>query len=237
MKGAADMADGNALEIRGLTYSVGDRTLMKELDLTVRSGQSIAVMGPSGSGKSTLLSMVLGLIPAQAGRIDIAGRELTGLRGPALARLRRERIGMVFQFGELLPELTPVENVAIAALLAGTERDTAYEQAQSLLDDLGVPVGQTPTADLSGGERQRTAIARALIGSPALLLADEPTGALDHATKLQVCDLLFALPAQRGCGMLLATHDAEVAARADVVLHLHDGRLVQKTAQTPEDIR
>ncbi|MFE9796915.1 ABC transporter ATP-binding protein [Streptomyces goshikiensis] len=198
MKGAADMADGNALEIHGLTYSVGDRTLMKELDLTVPSGQSIAVMGPSGSGKSTLLSMVLGLIPAQAGRIDIAGRELTGLRGPALARLRRERIGMVFQFGELLPELTPVENVAIAALLAGTERDTAYERAQSLLDDLGVPVGQTPTADLSGGERQRTAIARALIGSPALLLADEPTGALDHATKLQVCDLLFALPAQRG---------------------------------------
>ncbi|MEU8887058.1 ABC transporter ATP-binding protein [Streptomyces sp. NPDC048442] len=232
------MAVEMALEIRELAYTVGDRTLMKGLNLSVERGQSIAVMGPSGSGKSTLLSLVLGLVPAGAGQIVVAGRELTGLRSSALARARREHLGMIFQFGELLPELTPVENVAVAALLAGTEREAAYQNAQELLDGLGVPTGDlTSTADLSGGERQRTAIARALIGSPDLLLADEPTGALDHATKLQVCDLLFALPQARNCGMLLVTHDAEVAARADRVLQLQDGHLVAPTSELTGDLR
>lgn len=218
-----------ALELRSLHYAIGDRVLFDGLDLTLLAGESAAVMGPSGSGKSTLLSCALGLVKAN-GIVRVAGVDLTRLSRRRLAEHRRTTIGVVFQFGELLPELSPLENVALAALLSGTSRRTAYDEAAALLDELGVPVSDTPTASLSGGERQRTAVARALINKPSLLLADEPTGALDEANRESVADMLFSLPKQRNCALLTVTHDPQVAARADRTWQLVDGVLAERTA-------
>ena len=219
------------LFVSGLDYEIGGRKLLSALELTVRSGESVAVMGPSGSGKSTLLSLVLGLVRAPAGRILVAGRDVSALRGRKLAQWRQQHLGMVFQFGELLPELTPVENVALPALLAGQDRGEAFDRGRELLTGLGVPADGTATADLSGGERQRAAVARALISQPSLLLADEPTGALDEQARDQVADVLFDAPRQGGCGLLVVTHDASVAERADRVLRLSHGRLVDATGR------
>ncbi|WP_328311169.1 ATP-binding cassette domain-containing protein [Streptomyces sp. NBC_00442] len=214
------------LDVRGLDYEVGGRKLMVGLDLVVRSGQSVAVMGPSGSGKSSLLSLILGLTKADAGQLGVAGADMASLRGSKLSRWRQRHLGMVFQFGELLPELTPVENVALPALLSGSGRADAFLRAHRLLTDLGVRADGVATSDLSGGERQRAAVARALMAEPSLLLADEPTGALDEQARDQVAEVLFQVPRDTGCGMLLVTHDPAVAARADRVLHLAQGRLV-----------
>ncbi|MFB7935730.1 ABC transporter ATP-binding protein [Streptomyces sp. NPDC056049] len=212
------------MSVTGLGYEIGGRELLSGLGLDVRAGESVAVMGPSGSGKSTLLSCVLGLVRPARGQVVVAGTDVVGLRGAALARHRSGSIGMVFQFGELLPELSPVDNVALAALLAGVPKRDAYRKARALLDELGVPQADS-SEQLSGGERQRTAVARALINSPSLLLADEPTGALDASTRERVADVLFAMPGRHGCGLLLVTHDPEVAARADRVLTLGGGVL------------
>ncbi len=213
------------LDIHALRYEVGGRRLFEGLGLAVRAGESVAVMGPSGSGKSTLLSVVLGLVRPDAGTVSVAGRNVARLRGRHLTEHRRKHIGMIFQFGELLPELTPVENVALPALLDGADRDRAYADGRKLLDELGVPAAGTATGDLSGGERQRVAVARALIGSPSLLLADEPTGALDAESRDHVAGTLFAVPASRRCGLLVVTHDPLVANRADRVMHLEQGAL------------
>ncbi|MFI2259157.1 ABC transporter ATP-binding protein, partial [Streptomyces tubercidicus] len=158
------MSDALPLEVRELGYEVGGRRLLDGLELAVSAGESVAVMGPSGSGKSTLLSILLGLVRPDAGSVMVAGRNVATLRGRRLAEHRRKHMGMVFQFGELLPELSPVENVALAALLDGADRDRAYGDSRKLLDELGVPVTDTATSELSGGERQRVAVARALIG-------------------------------------------------------------------------
>lgn len=219
------------LSISGLDYEIGGRKLLSALELTVRPGESVAVMGPSGSGKSTLLSLILGLIRAPVGRVVVAGKDVAALRGGKLAQWRQQHIGMVFQFGELLPELTPVENVALPALLVGQDRGEAFNRGRQLLAGLGVPVDAAATADLSGGERQRTAVARALMSEPSLLLADEPTGALDEQARDQVADVLFDVPRHDGCGLLVVTHDASIAGRADRVLRLSHGRLVQAPGQ------
>ncbi|MFG2718754.1 ABC transporter ATP-binding protein [Streptomyces sp. NPDC048416] len=220
-----------ALDVRGLNYTVGGRTLMLGLDLMVGAGQSVAVMGPSGSGKSSLLSLILGLARADAGCLDVAGTDMGLLKGRRLAQWRRRHLGMVFQFGELLPELTPVENVALPALLSGGNRADAFARAHDLLTGLGVPADGVATSDLSGGERQRAAVARALMGKPSLILADEPTGALDEQARDQVADVLFRVPKDTGCGLLVVTHDPAVARRADRVLHLTQGRLTDAAGQ------
>ncbi|MER5769282.1 ABC transporter ATP-binding protein [Streptomyces sp. NPDC001985] len=214
----------------GLRYEVGGRTLLDGVDLSVSPGESVAVTGPSGSGKSTLLMCVLGLIEPQAGSITAGGREITGLGSAQLAQARRETLGMVFQFGELLPELSPVENVALPVLLGGGRHQDAYRRAEGLLEELGVPVGSTPTGMLSGGERQRTAVARALITEPEVLLADEPTGALDPEAREGVAHLLFTTARDRGCALLLVTHDPAVAERADRRHEPHGGILVEAGA-------
>ncbi|MFE3827332.1 ABC transporter ATP-binding protein [Streptomyces sp. NPDC059092] len=212
------------LEIEGLTHSLGVRKLFTDLSLTVRAGESVAVTGPSGSGKSTLLSCVLGLIKPTAGSVKVTGTDIVGLRPARLAALRARAVGMVFQFGELLPELSPLDNVVLAALLARTNPHGVRDRAQRLLDDLGVP-GATTSDELSGGERQRTAVARALINEPALLLADEPTGALDTEARDRTAELLFGLPRGHACGLLVVTHDPGIAARADRALRLEAGAL------------
>jgi lipoprotein-releasing system ATP-binding protein len=234
-EGSAASADASPseeliLEVEKLRVEVPGRSLLDDADLTLRSGESVAVTGPSGSGKSTLLMCLLGLSRPTAGRVRVAGADITGMRPRKLARHRRAHIGTIFQFGELLPELTPVENVAVAALLSGVRRSAAFERAASLLARLGVSADTVATSQLSGGERQRTAVARALINKPSLLLADEPTGALDERNRGSVSDLLFGLPEETGCGLLVVTHDAAVAARADRTVHLADGRLAEAVA-------
>lgn len=223
------------LEVRDLHYSVAGRTLLDGVELTLPAGGSLAVTGPSGTGKSTLLNCVLGLIRCDEGEVLVAGQDLTRLKPRSLARHRRDTIGMVFQFGELLPELTPVENVALAALLAGVKRAEAFSRARRLLLELGVPMVGTPTAELSGGERQRAAVARALVNRPSLLLADEPTGSLDAQNREAVAELLFSLPEQWGCAVLVVTHDTSVAAHADHCLTLHEGRLLAQ-ATSPRGV-
>ncbi|MFI2350959.1 ABC transporter ATP-binding protein [Streptomyces sp. NPDC019443] len=215
-----------ALEMTALNYSIGGRSLMSGLELRLSAGESVSVMGPSGSGKSTLISCALGLLKPDDGSVKVAGAELSALSRRQLAEHRRSHIGVVFQFGELLPELTPVENVALAALLSGASRSAAYEEAAGLLRELGVPESNAATATLSGGERQRTAVARALVNKPKLLLADEPTGALDAANRDSVADLLFSVPSRWACALLVVTHDSEVAGRADRTLALSDGKLL-----------
>ncbi|AZM76548.1 ABC transporter ATP-binding protein [Streptomyces sp. KPB2] len=214
-----------ALRLNEVVYGVSGRSLLDGADLAVPAGSSVSVMGPSGSGKSTLLMCVMGLIRPQSGRVEVVGQDVTRLSARALAAHRRRHVGMVFQFGELLPELTSVENVMIASLLAGDAVNEARSRAESLLTRLGVPEA-TATQDLSGGERQRVAVARALVNMPELLLADEPTGALDGEQREAVADLLFSTPREHGCALVVVTHDPMVAGRADVRLHLHEGRLV-----------
>ncbi|MER6449472.1 ABC transporter ATP-binding protein [Streptomyces venezuelae] len=219
-----------ALEFSGLRHRIGDRTLFDGIDLRLHEGNSVAVMGPSGSGKSTLLSCALGLVKPE-GVVRVADSDLGRMSRREQTRHRSRHIGVVFQFGELLPELTPVENVALAGLLAGADRKKTYKTASELLGSLGVPRHDRPTGTLSGGERQRTAVARALVNQPSLLLADEPTGALDDANRTAVAELLFDVPRRWPCALLVVTHDAQVAALADDTVHLVDGKLVPQEAR------
>ncbi|WP_420031901.1 ABC transporter ATP-binding protein [Streptomyces sp. cg28] len=221
----ATAGNTTGLRVKGLSYRLGERLLLDDIDLDIASGESVAVTGPSGSGKSTLLTCIMGLIKPDAGSVHVHGQDLTALSSTQLAKARRQHIGVVFQFGELLPELNPVENVALPVLLSGGDHRRAYQQAADLLSELGVPHEGTPTGMLSGGERQRTAVARALITDPHVLLADEPTGALDPHARETVADLLFDISRQRGCALLVVTHDPAVAARADRALHLTAGAL------------
>lgn len=221
------MPAGNTagLQVTGLRYQLGDRILLDGVDLAVGPGESVAVTGPSGSGKSTLLTCILGLIKPDAGSVEVNGRSMTDTPSRELARIRRQHVGVVFQFGELLPELSPVENVALPVLLGGGDHNDAYVRAAHLLAELGVPHEGAPTGMLSGGERQRTAVARALITGPDVLLADEPTGALDPQAREAVADLLFTVSRDRGCALLVVTHDPSVAARAGRTLLLEAGTL------------
>ena len=219
------------LEICDLRYRAGDRIILESVDLVVNSGESVAISGPSGSGKSTLLMCALGLLKADEGSVLVRGERIDRLSGRRLLRHRRESIGVVFQSGELLPELVPVENVAVAALLAGVARAEAFAQAEQLLADLKVPADAMDTGALSGGERQRVGVARALINKPALLLADEPTGALDSTSRETVADLLYSLPDRWNSGLVVVTHDHAVASRAQRRLLLQDGRLTPAPAE------
>ncbi|MDI9884551.1 ABC transporter ATP-binding protein [Streptomyces sp. HNM0645] len=224
------------LEVRGLTCSIGRRTLLRQADLSARAGTSLSVMGPSGSGKSTLLSCLAGLHTPQAGTIRVDGTDIAALRPGRAAAWRLRTIGFVYQFGELLPELSAVENAALPLLIAGRGRRDAYGTAESLLAELGVgEVADAPASVLSGGERQRVAVARALSTRPPLVLADEPTGALDERTTDDVCDMLFRLPARYGCALVLVTHNPVVAHRADRLLTLREGALHDSAPGTAHD--
>lgn len=208
------------LRIAGLRADVPGRTLFTGLDVEVRAGEALAVVGPSGVGKSTLLNQVLGLAPAPVGEIEVMGKRMNGVPRTRAAAVRRENIGVIFQDGELLPELSARDNVAVAQMMMDRSGDGG-DRAGDLLGLLGVPPN-TLARDLSGGERQRTAIARALVTDPSLILADEPTGALDTLTRDEVADQLFSLVHEQGKGMLVVTHDETIARRADRVVNLAD---------------
>ena len=238
-----------AVRLEDATRVYGDRedgvarAALDHVTLEIAPGEFAAVMGPSGSGKSTLLNLVAGLDRPTAGRVVVDGADLTGLGEAALSRFRRERVGMVFQFFHLLPNLTVLENVLVPAQLAGGRAAVRAEaRARELLGRLGIEevAGRYP-ARLSGGQQQRVAIARALVNGPRLLLADEPTGALDSATGVQVMDLLGELH-RGGQTVLLVTHDARLAARrAERVISLVDGRVIddarlETSGAAPRDV-
>ncbi len=202
---------------------------LRGVDLTVMESEFVALMGPSGCGKSTLLNLVAGLDTPDEGGISVAGEEVTGRSEDDLARLRRRHIGLVFQFFNLLEGMTVLENVALPAVIAGRKRKIAETRARDLLDLLGIgdKAAAVPGV-LSGGQRQRLAIARALANEPTLLLADEPTGALDSAGGDEVIELMRRLHGG-GQTIVLVTHDADVACAAGRVARMLDGRIV-----TPE---
>ncbi|GAA4219639.1 ABC transporter ATP-binding protein [Actinocatenispora rupis] len=209
----------------------GDTAALDGVSLDILAGEAVAVMGPSGSGKSTLLNMVAGLDRASAGSVTVLGEKLDTMSEGALARYRRRRIGMVFQFFNLLDDLPVLENVALSARLIGTSAKKARVRALDLLDELGVADrARAYPAVLSGGERQRVGVARALMNRPALLLADEPTGALDTRNGEQVMDLLLDLN-QIGQTLLMVTHDQRLADHcASRSVELVDGRIVRERA-------
>jgi len=198
---------------------------LRGADFGMRTGEFVAIMGPSGCGKSTLLNLVAGLDTADDGEIVLAGEQVTGKTEDELARMRRRHIGIVFQFFNLLEGMTVLENVVLPAMIAGTKRKPAETRARDLLDLLGLgdKASEVP-AVLSGGQRQRLAIARALANEPTLLLADEPTGALDTDGGREVLELFKRLHAD-GQTILLVTHNDEVAAGADRVVRMRDGRV------------
>jgi len=200
---------------------------LRGVDLEVGRGELVALTGPSGCGKSTLLQVVAGLDRPDEGSVVLDGRELVGLGEDALARVRRHGTGMVFQFFHLLDGMSVLDNVVLPALAAGSSRRTAEARGRELLDVLGL-LGKerAAPATLSGGQRQRLAIARALVNRPALLLADEPTGALDSEGTAEVLDLFGRLNAQ-GQSILVVTHSADVAAAAQRVVRMRDGRVEQ----------
>ena len=219
------------------TYDVGESPVraLRGLSLTVAAGEFVAVMGPSGCGKSTLLNLVAGLDRPTEGDLVVAGQSLDGLPDGALARIRRMQIGMVFQFFNLLEGVTALENVALPAIIAGSRRRQAETRARDVLDLLGLAhKASTLPAALSGGQRQRLAIARALVNKPTLLLADEPTGALDSDGGQEVLELFRRLHAE-GQAMLLVTHDAQVAAIAERVVRMRDGRIQPAASEPPSE--
>jgi len=205
---------------------------LRGVDLEVPAGEFIAVMGPSGCGKSTLLNIIAGLDTPSDGDVRIAGESLVGKDENALAHMRRKHIGIVFQFYNLLEGMSVLENVTLPAVIAGASRKQAETRARDLLDLLGVAdkAADVPGA-LSGGLRQRLAIARALANEPTILLADEPTGALDSAGGEEVLELFRRLHAG-GQGMLVVTHDHTVASAAERIVEMRDGRIV---GEPPED--
>ncbi len=199
--------------------------VLTDVSLTVPAGQFVAVAGPSGSGKSTLLGLIAGLDQPTAGRIEVAGVVVTGLDEDALARFRLARVGYVFQSFHLVPTLTALENVAVPLELGGDAEAPA--RARALLAEVGLAErAHHYPVQLSGGEQQRVAVARALARRPPLLLADEPTGNLDSATGKQIIDLLVGANRRLGCTLVLVTHDPALAAHADRVITLRDGRIV-----------
>ena len=214
------------LEDVRLTLGEGNvRTeILKGVSLRLQPGESVAVLGPSGSGKSSLMAVVAGLERADAGRVQLAGRDISGMNEDALARLRGRSLGIILQAFHLLPTMTAIENVSVPLELAGV--DDPRGRAAFELEQVGLGHRLTHyPAQLSGGEQQRVAIARATAPRPRLLLADEPTGNLDSKTGAAIIDLLFERAGHAGAGLLVITHDPAVAARAGRTMHMSDGRL------------
>jgi putative ABC transport system ATP-binding protein len=207
---------------------------LRSVDLTVHAGEFVAVMGPSGCGKSTLLNLIAGLDTPSDGDVRIAGESLAGKDENALARMRREHIGIVFQFYNLLEGMTALENVTLPAVIAGAPRKAAETRARDLLDLLGLgdKLRDAPGL-LSGGQRQRLAIARALANEPTILLGDEPTGALDSTGGEEVLELFRRLH-QGGQTIVLVTHDRPVAEAASRIVQMRDGKLADTATEEPK---
>jgi putative ABC transport system ATP-binding protein len=227
---------GPIVELRDVRLKLeslaGEVNILRGLDLVVGRGESVAVLGPSGSGKSTMMMVMAGLERASSGIVRVAGEDLGALDEDGLALFRRRHVGIVFQGFHLIPTMTARENVAVPLEFAGVRDAFARADAALASVGLGHRLSHYP-GQLSGGEQQRVALARAVVGEPDLVLADEPTGNLDHATGAQVMDLLFGLAGARGATLVLITHDLALARRCARVVRLQDGRIAGDAPAAP----
>jgi putative ABC transport system ATP-binding protein len=213
------------IEARDITMSFGATDALRGAAFAADEGEIVAIMGPSGSGKSTLLHCLAGILVPQAGEIRFGGERIDTLSESARSALRRDRFGFVFQFGQLVPELTAEENVALPLLLNGLRREAALKRARAWFGRLGLDgLERRRSGELSGGQAQRVALARGLVAEPEVLFADEPTGALDSLTGEQVMDLLVESARATGTTVVLVTHEARVAAYADREVMVRDGK-------------
>lgn len=211
------------------TYTNGGAStdVLKGVDLEVRRGELVAVVGPSGAGKTTLLYLLGGLASPSSGTVEVAGQSLAGLRDSALSKIRNQKLGFVFQSHHLLPELSALENVALGLRVAGKSESQATQAAKQLLLEVGLAgrLKHKP-GELSGGEQQRVALARAMVTRPDVVLADEPTGNLDRANSEAVFELLKDSTRNRGQAVVMVTHNDELAGRADRVVRMRDGKIL-----------
>ena len=223
---SAVQVGGTIIEGRDLVRSFGKTPALRGASLSVKRGEIVAVMGPSGSGKSTLLHCLAGILVPDSGEVHFDGQRLDTMRETKRSRLRRDRFGFVFQFGQLVPELTGEENVALPLLLGGTHRDEALQVARSWFERLGLEgMERHRTGEMSGGQSQRVALARGLVARPDVLFADEPTGSLDSLGGELVMGLLTRTAREQGSTVVLVTHEPRVAAYADREVIVRDGRV------------
>ena len=214
------------IQLEGITKSFGSLHVLKGIDLTINKGEVVSIVGPSGAGKTTLLQIMGTLDKPDSGRIVLNGTEVTRLKEKELSAFRNKEIGFVFQFHQLLPEFTALENVMIPALIQGVSASEAKKKAREMLDFLGLSERAShKPAELSGGEKQRVAVARALINHPAVVLADEPSGSLDTQNKIELHRLFFDLRDKLGQTFVIVTHDEELAAQTDRTIHMIDGMI------------
>lgn len=215
------------IEIRNITKSYGPLTVLHDVSLSIPEGEILAIVGPSGAGKTTLLQIAGTLDRPDSGSVSLDGVDLFSLKDKKLSEYRNRHIGFVFQFHQLLPEFSALENVAMPAFIAGRKRKDALQEAERLLRDLGLGdrLSHRPS-ELSGGEKQRTAIARALVNRPRVVFADEPTGSLDSHNRREIQDVILRLRQETGQTFVVVTHDREMASIADRVVEMADGRIV-----------
>ncbi len=222
---------GTIIEAQDLVLSFGETPALRDASLSVQRGEIVAVMGPSGSGKSTLLHCLAGILVPASGRVIFDGQRIDVLREEQRSRLRRDRFGFVFQFGQLVPELTAEENVALPLLLGGMRRQQALARARSWFARLELDgLESNRTGEMSGGQAQRVALARGMVAQPDVLFADEPTGSLDSLTGELVMNLMTSVAREDGITVVLVTHEPRVAAYADRDVIVRDGRVASPVA-------
>ncbi|MDE5644606.1 MAG: ABC transporter ATP-binding protein [Muribaculaceae bacterium] len=215
------------IELRNICKSYGNLAVLSDVSLTVGNNEIITIVGPSGAGKTTLLQIAGSLDRPDSGKVIYDGTDLSGLNDRRLSEFRNRNIGFIFQFHQLLPEFTAVENAAMPALIAGTPRRKAFDKASELLDMLGLGERlRHKPSEMSGGERQRTAVARALINDPRVVFADEPTGSLDSRNRDEIRSLMADLRQRLGQTFVIVTHDPSVSDIADRTIHMADGRIL-----------
>lgn len=226
------------IDIKGITKSFGSLQVLKGIDLHINKGEVVSIVGPSGAGKTTLLQIIGTLDRPDEGSVVVDGIDVSKLSQRKLSDFRNQHIGFVFQFHQLLPEFTALENIMIPAFIAGKSRKEAKARAEELLDFMGLSErAHHKPAELSGGEKQRVAVARALVNNPAVILADEPSGSLDSHNKAELHRLFFDLRDKFGQTFVIVTHDEGLASITDRTIHLKDGMVEKNEDMKSEDVK